>query len=244
MLELTTFVEWVGRLLLDCDLDGGSVYAQLGERGVVFGEAHQSIAAIAASAEQAALLGRAAPRAAARGPPPRASTRTGSRSNGPTTPTAATRSRSRFQSRGAAARGRRARAGVLTAQQLVEHGRRCPSAIVIPSPATFSTTRTPGNGAATRKCAGSGAPRRRVDADPALAHLRLDAEQRPRLGQQQLVEALVAERRRRVAVRVRVADDQVAVGQLRDDQVDPGVDQLRPLSARAARAADARSAAR
>jgi len=57
MVELTTFVEWVGRLLLDCDLDGGSVYAQLIERGVTFGEAHQSIAAIAASAEQAALLG-------------------------------------------------------------------------------------------------------------------------------------------------------------------------------------------
>ncbi len=57
MVELTTFVEWVGRLVIDCDLDGGSVYAQLGERGVVFGEAHQAIAAIAASAEQAALLG-------------------------------------------------------------------------------------------------------------------------------------------------------------------------------------------
>lgn len=57
MVELTTFVERIGRLLLDCDLDGGSVYAQLGERGVIFGEAHQSIAAIAASAEQAALLG-------------------------------------------------------------------------------------------------------------------------------------------------------------------------------------------
>ena len=57
MVELTTFVEWVGRLLLDCDLDGGSVYAQLGERGVAFGEAHQSIAAVAASAEQAAMLG-------------------------------------------------------------------------------------------------------------------------------------------------------------------------------------------
>jgi GntR family transcriptional regulator len=57
MIELTTFRERVGRLLLDCDLDSGSVYAQLGERGVVFGEAHQAIAAIAASAEQAALLG-------------------------------------------------------------------------------------------------------------------------------------------------------------------------------------------
>jgi GntR family transcriptional regulator len=57
MVEVTTFREGVGRLLLDCDLDGGSVYAQLGERGVRFGEAHQSIGAIAASAEQSALLG-------------------------------------------------------------------------------------------------------------------------------------------------------------------------------------------
>ena len=57
MVELTTFVEWVGRLLLDCDLDGGSVYAQLVERGVVFGEAQQAITAVAASAEQATLLG-------------------------------------------------------------------------------------------------------------------------------------------------------------------------------------------
>ena len=57
MVEVTTFVESIGRLLLDCDLDGGSVYAQLGERGVVFGEAHQSIAAIAASAAHAGLLG-------------------------------------------------------------------------------------------------------------------------------------------------------------------------------------------
>jgi len=57
MVELTTFVEWVGRLVMDCDLDGGSVYAQLGERGVVFGEAHQAIAAVPASAELATLLG-------------------------------------------------------------------------------------------------------------------------------------------------------------------------------------------
>jgi DNA-binding GntR family transcriptional regulator len=47
----------VARERLDCDLDGGSVYAQLGERGVVFAEAHQSIGAIAASAELASLLG-------------------------------------------------------------------------------------------------------------------------------------------------------------------------------------------
>jgi GntR family transcriptional regulator len=57
MIELSTFVEAVGRLLLDCDLDGGSVYAQLGARGVQFTEAEQTIAAIAASAEFAKLLG-------------------------------------------------------------------------------------------------------------------------------------------------------------------------------------------
>ena len=62
MVELTTFVEWVGRLVVDCDLDGGSIYAQLGERGVSFGEAHQSIRAIPATAELAELL--AAPRRA------------------------------------------------------------------------------------------------------------------------------------------------------------------------------------
>jgi GntR family transcriptional regulator len=56
MVEFTTFVEWVGRLLFDCDLDSSSVYAHLGERGVIFGEAHQSISAIAASAEYATLL--------------------------------------------------------------------------------------------------------------------------------------------------------------------------------------------
>lgn len=57
MLELSTFIEPVGRLLLDCDLDHASVYAQLAERGVTFAEAQQSIAAIAAGAEQATLLG-------------------------------------------------------------------------------------------------------------------------------------------------------------------------------------------
>jgi GntR family transcriptional regulator len=57
MIEETTFVERIGRLLLDCDLDGGSIYEQLGERGVTFSEAQQTIAAIAAGAEQASLLG-------------------------------------------------------------------------------------------------------------------------------------------------------------------------------------------
>lgn len=57
MIELSTFTEPVGRLLFDCDLDNASVYAQLAERGVTFAEAQQTIAAIAAGAEQAALLG-------------------------------------------------------------------------------------------------------------------------------------------------------------------------------------------
>ncbi len=57
MIERTTLLERVGRLLLDCDLDGGSVYGQLGARGIEFSEAHQTIAAIAAGAEDAELLG-------------------------------------------------------------------------------------------------------------------------------------------------------------------------------------------
>jgi len=56
MIERTTMIESIGRLLLDCDLDAGSVYAQLGARGVVFSEANQTIAAIAAAADDAALL--------------------------------------------------------------------------------------------------------------------------------------------------------------------------------------------
>ena len=57
MIEVSSFIEPVGRLLLDCDMDHASVYAQLGERGVTFHEAEQTIAAIAATAEQASLLG-------------------------------------------------------------------------------------------------------------------------------------------------------------------------------------------
>jgi GntR family transcriptional regulator len=56
MVERTTWIESVGRLLLDCDLDGGSVYAQLGERGVEFSEADQTIVAMAAGGEDSALL--------------------------------------------------------------------------------------------------------------------------------------------------------------------------------------------
>jgi GntR family transcriptional regulator len=57
MLEVSSFIEPVGRLLLDCDLNHGSVYTQLGEMGVIFHEAHQRITAISADAVQAELLG-------------------------------------------------------------------------------------------------------------------------------------------------------------------------------------------
>jgi GntR family transcriptional regulator len=57
MIERTTMIEAVGRLLLDCDLDGGSVYGQLAARGIEFSEADQTIAAIAAGGDDAALLG-------------------------------------------------------------------------------------------------------------------------------------------------------------------------------------------
>jgi GntR family transcriptional regulator len=56
MVERTTFVERVGRLLLDLDLDGGSVYAQLAELGVEIAEGHSTIRAMAAGAEDSELL--------------------------------------------------------------------------------------------------------------------------------------------------------------------------------------------
>lgn len=56
MVERTALVEDVGRLLADCDLEDGSVYEQLAERGVVFCEADQTISAVAAGAQDAALL--------------------------------------------------------------------------------------------------------------------------------------------------------------------------------------------
>lgn len=56
MVELSTFVEPVGRLLLDFDLDAESVYEQLGARGVVLAEADQEISAVGASREMADLL--------------------------------------------------------------------------------------------------------------------------------------------------------------------------------------------
>lgn len=57
MVERTAMIESAGRLLLDLDLDGGSVYEELGRRGIEFSEAQQTIAAIGAGAEDAELLG-------------------------------------------------------------------------------------------------------------------------------------------------------------------------------------------
>jgi GntR family transcriptional regulator len=56
LVERTNFLESAGRLLLDFDLDHGSVYEQLAEGGIELVEAQQRISAIAASAEDAALL--------------------------------------------------------------------------------------------------------------------------------------------------------------------------------------------
>ena len=56
MVERTAMIEPVGRLLLDADMDHGSVYEQLGKRGVEFAEAQQTIVAIAAGGEDSKLL--------------------------------------------------------------------------------------------------------------------------------------------------------------------------------------------
>jgi GntR family transcriptional regulator len=56
MIERPSWIERVGRELLDADLDGSSVYAHLASRGVVFAEGHQRISALAADAEDAELL--------------------------------------------------------------------------------------------------------------------------------------------------------------------------------------------
>jgi GntR family transcriptional regulator len=56
MIERATFVESIGRLLLDFDLDNGSVYDQLGAHNVALAETEQQISAVAASSEYAELL--------------------------------------------------------------------------------------------------------------------------------------------------------------------------------------------
>jgi GntR family transcriptional regulator len=57
MIERTTFAEAAGRLLLDADLDAGSVYEQLESEGVHLTEAEHTIEAIAAGVDDAQLLG-------------------------------------------------------------------------------------------------------------------------------------------------------------------------------------------
>jgi GntR family transcriptional regulator len=57
MLERSTFVEHVGRLLFDFDCDSGSMWAYLQTRGVRFAGATHTIDAVAASPGDAAQLG-------------------------------------------------------------------------------------------------------------------------------------------------------------------------------------------
>jgi len=56
MIERTTFIEPIGRLLVDLDLDSESIYEQLGDHGIVFARARHTIDAIPATAEDARLL--------------------------------------------------------------------------------------------------------------------------------------------------------------------------------------------
>jgi GntR family transcriptional regulator len=60
MIERTTFVEPVGRLLFDHDCDSGSIYAYLGSRGVDMSLAHHLVDAVAADETDSELLGIAA----------------------------------------------------------------------------------------------------------------------------------------------------------------------------------------
>ncbi|GAB3874807.1 GntR family transcriptional regulator [Kibdelosporangium lantanae] len=56
MIERTTFVEPVGRLLFDFDCDSGSIYAYLASKGVVPPQASHTIDAVAADATDESLL--------------------------------------------------------------------------------------------------------------------------------------------------------------------------------------------
>jgi len=56
MIERTTFVESVGRLVAAVDLEADSIYARLAERGVVFAQARHYVSAISADEEDAELL--------------------------------------------------------------------------------------------------------------------------------------------------------------------------------------------
>lgn len=57
MIERTTFVESIGRSLLDVDLDAGSIYAFLTERGADLHTARHTFDALAADALDSELLG-------------------------------------------------------------------------------------------------------------------------------------------------------------------------------------------
>jgi GntR family transcriptional regulator len=56
MIERTIFIDEIGRLLIDFDLDTASIYEQLGEHGIVFARARHTIDAIPATAEDSRLL--------------------------------------------------------------------------------------------------------------------------------------------------------------------------------------------
>jgi GntR family transcriptional regulator len=57
MIERTTFVESVGRLVAAIDLENDSIYARLAEVGVVFAQARHTVSAVAADELDAELLG-------------------------------------------------------------------------------------------------------------------------------------------------------------------------------------------
>jgi GntR family transcriptional regulator len=57
MIERTTFIDSVGRLVASVDLESDSIYARLAEQGVVFAQARHYVSAIAADATDADLLG-------------------------------------------------------------------------------------------------------------------------------------------------------------------------------------------
>lgn len=102
--------------------------------------------------------------------------------------------------------------------------------MVIPIPEVTATAITRGASAARRKLGVRGAG---VGSAPAVNHRQVtDPEQRPGLGQQQVVELLGVERIdgvERAGVGVGVADDEVAVGSLGEHVVDAGGEQLGPL---------------
>jgi GntR family transcriptional regulator len=56
MIERTTFVESIGRLVAAVDLESDSIYARLAEQGIVFAQARHYVSAVSADAEDAALL--------------------------------------------------------------------------------------------------------------------------------------------------------------------------------------------